>query len=135
MGHRCEGGVKSNERRVPESTFGAVPDCEDPVMSDGMFQLILLAGLASIPVALAGVALLSRGRFLVMGIAIAVGLVCAIPGYTLGVNYFCSANDAGNLCGFAAAFGTAPLCFCVGAIGSVLLSRRWLLSKKVGGSS
>jgi hypothetical protein len=99
-------------------------------MSDYLFRLILIAGLASIPVAVAGVALLSRGRFLLVALAITVGLACAIPGYTLGVNYFCIANDAGNLCGFAAVGGTAPLCFCIGAIGAVLVGRCWLLSAR-----
>lgn len=73
-------------------------------------------------------ALLSRGRFLLIALAIAVGLACAIPGFWPGVNYFCMAADAGNLCGFAAVFGTAPSGFCMGAIGSLLLGRLRLLS-------
>ena len=61
-------------------------------MTSELFRLVLLLGLASVPVAAASVALLARGGMSRIGIALAVGLLCAIPGYMVGVSYFCLAE-------------------------------------------
>jgi hypothetical protein len=46
------------------------------------------------------------------------GVIGLCVGYMLGVSYFCSGKNAGNLCGLPAAFITGPL----GAAAAVQLS-------------
>ena len=92
-------------------------------MANDLFWLAILLGLASVPIAAVSVALLARGSGSLIGMAFVLGILCAIPGYLVGVSYFCLAERTGNLCGLGAVFGTAPLGFSVGALGCALLSR------------
>ena len=41
--------------------------------------------------------------------ALGLGAGGFIVGAWLGIQYFCSSNDAGNLCGFGGVFGIGPL--------------------------
>jgi hypothetical protein len=92
-------------------------------MTSDLFWLVVVIGLASVPVAALSVALMARGHAARIGIAFGIGLICAVPAYMIGVSYFCFAEHAGNLCGLAAVFGTAPLGFSIGALGCAVLSR------------
>jgi hypothetical protein len=104
-------------------------------MTNDVFRLAILLGLASVPIATLSVAVLARGRWSAIGMALALGIVCTVPGYMIGVSYFCLAEHAGNLCGLGAVFGTAPMGFSVGALGCVGLIRAFSRSQKQGSSS
>lgn len=99
-------------------------------MTNDLFWLVILLGLASIPVAIAVVVVLARADFPRIGLALVVGLLSVVPGYGMGVDYFCLAEHAGNLCGLAAVFGTAPLGFGIGSVIAAALGRVWLRHRK-----
>ena len=58
--------------------------------------------------------------------AIGLGAGGLIVGTWLGIQYFCSSNDAGNLCGFGGVFGIGPLFAGLGPIagGGLMLKAR-----------
>jgi hypothetical protein len=101
-------------------------------MANDLFRLVILLGLALVPVAVVSVAVLARGRWSAIGMALVFGTVCAVPGYMIGVSYFCLTEHGGNLCGLAAVFGTAPLGFSVGALGYAALSRAFSRDREEG---
>jgi hypothetical protein len=103
-------------------------------LANDLFRFVILLGLASVPVAAVSVALLARGRWSPIAMAFALGAVCAIPGYMIGVKYFCLAEHAGNLCGLAAVFGTGPLGFSLAALGYAVLTRAFSRNRKEGSS-
>lgn len=101
-------------------------------MARFLFWLVILLGLASVPITIVSLALLSRGLGSSVA-AFAVGLVFVVPGYMMGVSYFCLSEHAGNLCGLAAAFGTAPLGFSIGALGGAAVIR--VLARRTQGTT
>lgn len=92
-------------------------------MSDDAWRLAILLGLASLPIAIVGALMLVRGRYILF--ALAVGLVCAVPCYSIGVRSFC-VDGAGNLCGLAGVFGAAPLGFSIGVLACAAMTRFFL---------
>lgn len=59
--------------------------------------------------------------------ALAVGFIAFVAGMMLGILAFCSAEDAGNLCGLAGVFGTGPL---LAAIAVIAYAHFWLRSAR-----
>ena len=91
------------------------------------FQLTILVGMASVPVALICVFLVAGGLHGLL--ACAVGAILWVPGCRLGVNEFCFSEGAGNLCGLAGVFGTGPLAFSLTAFAYAAVF--WLFKKLV----
>lgn len=84
-------------------------------------QLVMLAGLVSVPVALICVFLVAGGLHGLL--ACALGALLWVPGCKLGIDEYCFASDAGNLCGLAGVFGTGPLAFSLTAFAYAAIFR------------
>ena len=55
-------------------------------------------------------------------VAAGLGVIGFVAGTWLGIEYFCSPGDAGNLCGLGGVFGTGPLVAGLGLMaGSILI--------------
>lgn len=71
----------------------------------------LLIGIAALLFSLASVPADRRSSLVgpSLLIAVALSLIGYFAGKSLGIEFFCNRQDAGNLCGLAGFFGTGPL--------------------------
>lgn len=87
---------------------------------------VFLLGLAVATVSLA-LLLSSPGKaYALRCTLITFGLVVAgfLSGAALGIGYFCSSNEAGNLCGLGGVLGTGPLLSGLCMFGGAALARK-----------
>jgi drug/metabolite transporter (DMT)-like permease len=95
-------------------------------------MLVLLVALLCLPVYYAAYRRLpepkpARSLVRYLGTAFALGLAGFVAGMILGILAFCSAEDAGNLCGLAGVFGTGPL---LAAIAAIAYAHFWARSAR-----